>query len=164
MIVVAEEPATDLVEALRAAGAFPIVETQWADAPTAFVAVKPEAIVLADPGPPPSETAARMLCLQVATANGPMVPVIARVKRDMGAAVPIALAIDATLPSERLIARLSNALRVRALHATVLRRIESFAAHGGKIVRLPVGDALEDATVLIAGRGRHYPALSVAIG
>ncbi len=164
MIVVAEQPATDLVEALRAAGAFPIVETKWADAPTAFVAVKPVAIVLAEPGPPPSEAAGRMLCLQVATVNGPMVPVIARVERDMGAAVPIALATDANLPVERMIARLRGALRVRALHATVLRRIDSFASLGGRIVRLPVGDALEDATVLIAGRGRLYPALSVAIG
>ena len=55
-------------------------------------------------------------------------------------------------------------MRVRALHATVLRRIEMFAAHGGKLPALPVGDALEDATVLIAGRGPLYPALSVAMG
>ena len=55
-------------------------------------------------------------------------------------------------------------MRVRALHATVLRRIELFASHGGKMPVLPVGDALEDATVLIAGRGPLYPALSVAMG
>src|SRR5450830_1998392 len=55
-------------------------------------------------------------------------------------------------------------MRVRALHATVLRRIELFASHGGKLPALPVGDALEDATVLIAGRGPLYPALSVAMG
>jgi hypothetical protein len=53
---------------------------------------------------------------------------------------------------------------VRALHATVLRRIETFASHDGKLPSLPVGDALEDATVLIAGRGPLYPKLSVAIG
>ena len=164
IIVVAENPAADLVEALRDAGAFPIVETKWSDAPTAFVAVKPVAIVLADPGPPPSEAAGRMLCLQIVTANGPTVPVIARVERDSGAPIPIALTIDARLPHERLIARLRSALRVRALHATVLRRIDTFASRGGRIVRLPVGDALEDASVLIAGRGKLYPALSVAIG
>ncbi len=55
-------------------------------------------------------------------------------------------------------------MRVRALHATVLRRIDLFAAQGGKLPPLPVGDALDDATVLIAGRGPLYPALSVAIG
>jgi GGDEF domain-containing protein len=64
----------------------------------------------------------------------------------------------------RMIARLQSAMRVRALHATVLRRIELFASKGGTMPILPVGDALEDATVLIAGRGPLYPALSVAMG
>ncbi len=39
-----------------------------------------------------------------------------------------------------------------------------FASHGGKLPALPIGDALDDATVLIAGRGPLYPALSVAMG
>ena len=164
MIVVAERPATDLVEALSAAGAFPIVEAKWSDAPTAFVAVKPAAVVIAEPGPPPSESSARMLCLQIATVNGPIVPTVALAHGNIEAAVPIALSIDAGLPVERLIARLQSAMRVRALHATVLRRIELFASHGGKLPALPIGDALDDATVLIAGRGPLYPALSVAIG
>ena len=77
LIVVAEQPATDLVEALSAAGAFPIVEAKWADAPAAFLTVKPSAIVVAEPGPPANASSARMLCLQVATLNGPIVPVIA---------------------------------------------------------------------------------------
>jgi hypothetical protein len=55
-------------------------------------------------------------------------------------------------------------MRVRALHATVLRRIESFATQGGKLPVMPTGDALDDATVLIAGRGPLYSALSIAIG
>ena len=46
----------------------------------------------------------------------------------------------------------------------MLRRIDLFAAQGGKLPALPSGDALDDATVLIAGRGPLYPALSVAIG
>ncbi len=37
MILVADSPATELVDALAAAGAFPIVETKWVDAPAAFV-------------------------------------------------------------------------------------------------------------------------------
>ena len=162
--MVAEHPATDLVEALGTAGAFPLVETKWADAPAAFVTVKPAAVVIAEPGPPANDEAARMLCLQVATSKGPVVPVIARVRGDEDAAVPIALPADAALPAQRLLARLQSAMRVRALHATVLRRIELFTSHGGRLPTLPVGDALEDATVLIAGRGRLYPALSVAMG
>jgi hypothetical protein len=59
---------------------------------------------------------------------------------------------------------LESAMRVRALHATVLRRIEMFASHGNSLPPMPMGDALDDATVLIAGRGPLYPALSVAIG
>jgi PleD family two-component response regulator len=164
LIVVAEKPATALVEALAAAGAFPIIEAKWADAPTAFVAVKPSAVVIAEPGPPVSESSSRMLCLQIATTTGPMVPTIALADGEKDAAIPVALTADATLPVERLIGRLKSAMRVRALHATVLRRIELFASHGGKMPSLPVGDALEDATVLIAGRGPLYPALSVAMG
>lgn len=164
LIVVAEQPAAELVEALSTAGAFPIVESKWADAPAAFLTVKPSAIVIAEPGAPANIASARMLCLQVATLNGPIVPVIARVCGDEDAAVPIALPADATLPVDRLLARLQFAMRVRALHATVLRRIELFTSHDGKLPALPVGDALVDATVLIAGRGPLYPTLSVAMG
>jgi GGDEF domain-containing protein len=164
LIVVADEPASDLIEALSAAGAFPIVEAKWADAPTAFVAVKPAAVVIAEAGPPPSETSARMLGLQIATASGPIVPTIALADGDHEAAIPVALPVDACLPVERLIARLQSAMRVRALHATVLRRIELFASNGGTLPALPKSDALDDATVLIVGRGPLYPALSVAMG
>jgi hypothetical protein len=164
MLLVAEQPAADLVVALSAAGAFPVVEAKWADAATAFSAVRPASVVIAEPGPVPDEAAAKALSRQITNAEGPIVPVIARVAGDRDAALPIALPNDAGLPVERLIARLRSALRVRALHATVLRRLETFDAHGGKLPELPVGDALEDATVLIAGRGPLYPALSVAMG
>ena len=83
LIVVAESPATALVEALGAAGAFPIVEAKWADAPTAFVAVKPSAVVIAEPGPPVSKSSSRMLCLQIATVSGPIVPTIAMADDDL---------------------------------------------------------------------------------
>ncbi len=164
IIVVAENPATDLTEALSAAGAFPVVEANWADAPAAFISVKPAAVIIAEPGEPKSEASARMLCLQIATAKDAIVPTIARVQGKQEAAVPIALPADASMPIARLIARLQSALRVRALHATVLRRIDMFASHGGMLPPMPFGDALDDATVLIAGRGPLYPALSVAIG
>jgi len=164
IIVVAEQPAIDIVEALRATGALPIVETKWVDAPTAFVAVKPAAVVIAEPGPPPTESSARMLSLQLATVNDAIVPAIARVLGQQEAAIPNALPADAMLPAEHMVMRLRAAQRVRALHATVLRRIESYASESGALPPLPTGDALEEATVLIAGRGPLYPALSVAIG
>ena len=157
MIVVTDSPATDLVDALVAAGAFPIVETTWADAPTAFDSVKPTAVVIAEPGAPASGSAARDLCLQIAAAKGTIVPVVARVHGDQETAVPIELAADAALPVERLIARLQSAMRVRALHATVLRRIETFGSRDARLPPFPIGDALDDATVLITGRGKLYP-------
>lgn len=159
IIVVADTPAPDIVEALDTAGAFPIVETNWADAPTAFVAVKPAAVVIAESGAPRSDAAARTLSLQIVTAPGPMVPTLAVVQGEQGAAIPVALCVDAGLPLEQLIVRLRSALRVRELHATVLRRIETVAAPGGKLPALPA----DDATVLVAGRGPLYPALGVAI-
>src|ERR1019366_446756 len=48
--------------------------------------------------------------------------------------------------------------------ATVLRRIETIVSHDGRLPPLPIGDALDDATVLIVGRGPLYPKLSVAMG
>jgi hypothetical protein len=35
-VVVADNPAPDVVEALQTAGAFPIIETNWADAAAAL--------------------------------------------------------------------------------------------------------------------------------
>jgi hypothetical protein len=51
LVVVTEQPAPDLVEALAAAQAFPVVESRWADAPAAMISIQPSAIVLAQPGP-----------------------------------------------------------------------------------------------------------------
>lgn len=164
LIVVAEHPARELTEALGAAGAFPIVEATWAEAPTAFVSVKPAGVIIADPGPPPSESAARMLCLQIATVDGPLVPTIALAGGELSAAIPVALSADLMLPPERLVARLQSAMRVRALHETVLRRLELFTQEKRRPPALTKTDALDDATVLIAGRGPLYPALTTAMG
>jgi hypothetical protein len=164
MVVVADNPATDLVDALGAAGAFPVVETRWVDAPAAFVAVQPSAIVLAEPGPASDPKAAKTLGLQIKTRNGAFIPLIGRARGDMGLAIPGALPIDADASATRLVARLRTALRVRSLHATVLRRAETFAAQGGAVPTLPPTDPIEDATVLVAGRGGSYPALAVAVG
>jgi GGDEF domain-containing protein len=103
-----------------------------------------------------------MLCLQIATAKGPIVPVIGLADGDRDAALPNALPADASLPVARIVARLQSALRVRALHATVLRRYNEAAS--GQLPPMPATDALDDATVLIVGRGPLYPALSVAMG
>src|SRR5688572_3585080 len=115
MVVVADNPAPDLVEALGAAGAFPVVETRWADAPSAFISIQPSAVVLAEAGPASDLKAADALGLQIQTRNGPFVPLIGRARSDVGLAIPGGLPIDADASATRLVARLRMALRVRAL-------------------------------------------------
>ena len=143
LIVVAEQPATELVQALSTAGAFPIVESKWADAPAAFVTVEPAAIVIAEPGAPANIASARMLCLQVATVNGPIVPVIARVHGDEDAAVPIALPADATLPVDRLLARLQFAMSVNRKWSKLGGSVADGNAHcaHARLARLPAAAA-----------------------
>jgi GGDEF domain-containing protein len=46
----------------------------------------------------------------------------------------------------------------------VLRRAEAARAAGQPLPPTPANDPLEDATVILAGRGRSYPNLSVALG
>jgi GGDEF domain-containing protein len=75
----------------------------------------------------------------------------------------LALPIAAGDVAARLVPRLRAALRVRALHATVLRRIETLT-DAADVPDTVDYDPIEDATVLVAGRGRNYPALTVAIG
>jgi hypothetical protein len=163
MVVVAESSAADLVDVLGKAGAFPIVETRWADAPAAVAEIQPVALAIADPHGTPSPQHLRAAIHCIAARGGPVMPVIALVDEDTHAAIPGALAIALDDSTERLIARLRSALRVRTLHATVLRRAHSAGAKTGIPTSIPPGLA-DDATVLCVGRGASYPALSVAIG
>ena len=89
---------------------------------------------------------------------------IARTRDDDAAFLPEALTIAASTPAERLASRLGSALRIRTLHSTVLRRTRTLAARGELPPELPASDPLDEASVLLAGRGRSYPALSVAVG
>ena len=164
-VVVADNPAADVVAALRAAGAFPIIETSWTDAAAALAAVEPEALVLADPCGRRRLRAALRRAACRARDKGAAFHAGDRARaRRRRAVLPDALAIAATAPAERIALRLNAALRVRALHVTVLRRMDTLAARGEALPELPDGDPLDEATVLVAGRGRSYPALAVAIG
>src|SRR5207244_2661425 len=120
--VVAETAAADLVDALGLAGAFPIVEASFADAPAAIAEIQPAALVLADAAPRRDRGAAQALIRKIETLGGPFMPVLARAEDACEIAVPFALPVAPQEPASRLIGRLRSALRVRALHATVLRR------------------------------------------
>ncbi len=164
--VIADSPAPDVVEALRTAGAYPVVETGWADAPAALTSIEPEAVVAAEPCPdqPRGDAVAAALARHHVKGSGFYMPVFARSRDDGAALIPDTLTIAANMPAEHIVGRLSAALRVRALHGTVMRRIATLKSRGEQIPELPPSDPLDEATVLIAGRGRTYPALSVAVG
>jgi len=164
-VVVSDNPAPEMVEALRGAGVFPIVEADWAEAPAALASVEPEAVVLADAGADASRVAAFAKALaDRQQTERPFMPVLARARGDGSTILPDALTIAANAPAERIIARLGSALRIRTLHSTVLRRTRMLAARGELPPELPRSDPLDEAAVLLAGRGRSYPALSVAVG
>ncbi len=161
MVVVAETSAADLLEILGTAGAFPVVETPWADAPAAIAEIQPVAVVIADPNGNPSVRHVRSLGQCIEERPGPIMPVIALVEDNRAPSLPGALPMALDDSAERLVARLRSALRVRTLHATVLRRAR--AADPEKQIAIPV-KLLAGATVLCVGRGGSYLALSVALG
>jgi hypothetical protein len=162
LVIVAAHP-TGLAGALDAAGGFAIIETNVADAPAAIEAANPAAIILADPQAATDFPLAKMLTRTV-TAAAPIIPVIARLPRDGALAYREALPVALDAPVAVLAARLSAALRVRTLHGAVLRRAEAAKADGRPLPPASTTDPLDDATVIVAGRARSYPALAVAIG
>ena len=162
IVIVAENPVEDLVQAFTAAGAFPVVETRWADAPGAVASIKPSAVVLAEPQAPDTAVA-RALEAQIAASEAYM-PVIARAREDD--IIPLANALPVAEDAEiaRIVARLTSALRLRSLHATVIGRARTLLSERNIIAELPPGDPIEEASVLVVGRGRMHPTLSVAVG
>lgn len=163
MLVIAEQPAADVIEMLTAGGAFPVVEVRWPEAMAALAEINPSAVLIADPDElAPAEIAAEFAAA-VAAAR-PFVPVVARVRADAAPALANALPISADVSPRALRSRLRSALRLRTLHATVLRRMDMLVEQGQPLPELSELDPLDDAFVLVTGRGRSYPALSVAIG
>src|SRR5690242_8689372 len=156
ILIVSKAGQKPLVRILEEAGLFPLIETDWPDASRAVAQVEPVAVLatMADA----READLQSLAGEIAAQNL-YLPLIAiePTKTLPVNALPFA---QGRGKPDRLVTRLRAALRVRALHATVLRRVQDEAAHTG----LPQGDPLADATVLLMGRGGSYPALSVALG
>jgi hypothetical protein len=163
ILVVSDRHDRRLPAALSAAGAFPILECTLAAAAAAIGRVKPAAVLLADPDAAAAQNPADGLIDAIDAAPAPFMPVVARVA-DCGATILDVLPVNAAAPVDQVVARLACALRVRTLHATVLRRIETLRRNGAAVPELPPSDPLEEATILVAGRGRTYPPLAVAVG
>jgi hypothetical protein len=163
ILVVSDRHDRRLPAALSAAGAFPILGCKLAEAAAAIRRVKPAAVLFADPDAAAVQNPAHSLIDALDDAPAPFMPVVARVT-DCGATTLNVLPVNATAPIEQVVARLACALRVRTLHATVLRRMETLRRNGAAVPALPSSDPLEEATVLVAGRGRTYPPLAMAVG
>src|SRR5260221_177755 len=134
----------------------------WPGAATAAVEVKPSVMVMSEPEAADSD-AALAITRHVAAA-APFIPMVIRVRDNAAPAVPEALSVPDDAPAEQLIARVLSALRLRTLHSTVIGRAKSLQEERNIVAELPAGDPLDDATVLLIGRGRHHATLSVAVG
>lgn len=155
ILIVSSGAASPLADAVAQLKIFPLVESGWADAADAIARLHPAAILVGE-----------------AESNGAVLERIARQLKTVKPYTPL-IALDPKTPlpenvipfthsgenPKHLIARLKAALRVRTEHATLLRRLADPSAP-----RLPQTDPLQDATVLLIGRGGNFPALSVALG
>jgi hypothetical protein len=163
ILVVSDQPDRKLTSALAGAGASPVLESTLAEAAASIGERGPAAVIFADPELAPGGEVLDKLIAAIDATPAPFLPIIARVK-GCGATALDALPVDAAAGPDEVIARLSTALKVRTLHATVLRRIDTLRGNGAEVPQLPDRDPLEEATVLVVGRGRSYPALAAAVG
>jgi GGDEF domain-containing protein len=162
IVVIADKKDAELVAALGADGAFPIVEAPWRDGADAIARIEPAAVVTSEPERPSEHAAA--VRAAIAEAGTPYLPVVSRVADLACPTLPEALPIAGRAPPARVTVRLASALRVRTLHATALRRADALEGECDDLPVLPSTDPIEDATVIVTGRGRGYPALSTAVG
>ncbi len=155
ILVVSSGESSSVAATLSESGMFPVIEISWLEAAHAVGQLRPAAVLMSgDAGPDLAALAAQVAEIK------PYVPLVVI---DPTASLP-----ENALPFaltdggfERLSCRLRAALRVRSLHATVLRRV---ADDPPAQIKLSDTDPIEEATVLLIGRGAAYPALSVALG
>src|SRR6266481_1052826 len=155
ILVISTSGRPSFAAALDEAKLFPVIDTDWAEASRAVEQLRPAAVLAAMRGI--NQRAFEALGKQIASRE-PYLPLISV---DPSGALPknaIPFAQDKA-HSDRLLARLNAALRVRSLHATVMRRLDP-----AKRLTMADIDTARDATVLLVGRGGAYPALSVALG
>jgi hypothetical protein len=160
VVCVSESKVPGLAAALKTAMRYPLVELAPAEAPKRLAGVDPAAIMVPATRVEPELKAGILQYLE--EQEGPYVPLLADSPADWGHAT-IVLPMPRDGGADRVATRLGAALRVATLHATVLRR----AAAQGRTHAVPShgnGESLTEATVLVAGRGGGYPALTIAVG
>ncbi|HEY2211516.1 MAG TPA: GGDEF domain-containing protein [Bradyrhizobium sp.] len=157
IIVVSTTERPSFATALDDAKMFPIIEAGWADASRSVEQLQPAAVLVALSGA--IEPGLEALAQQIA-ARQPYLPLIAIGPQTSPPqnAIPFS---QSEGNFDRLIARLRTALRIRTLHATVMRRLDDDLAAQTTLAET---DPARDATVLLIGRGAAYPSLSVSLG
>ena len=156
ILIVSSRPSPPVTKALADAKVFPVIDTDWAGVSEAVTRVQPAAIIIADCHE--KDQALDALARQTENLQ-PLAPIIAiDPQRQLP---PNIQPFTQTGNPARIAARLNAVLRTRLLHATVLRRLTDETSPS---VRLPENDPLQDATVLLLGRGGSFPTLSIALG
>ena len=155
ILVVSTVRQPSFASALDIARLFPVVEAEWPDAARAVEQVQPAAVLAATPDIDEAGMAA--LAARVETRQ-PYLPLVA-VDPQIPLPENVIPFLQSAASPDRLVARLRAALRVRSLHATVMRRLVPAAP-----IALSHIDPARDATALLVGRGGAYPALSVSLG
>jgi hypothetical protein len=157
IVAISNQQPAPFATALAESHIFPVVDVAWDTALEAIAKVQPAAVIA-------SAAASDMPALEKLaiklSARQPYIPLIAinPTVTLPGYAIPV---IGERGQFERLGARLRNALRVRALHATVLRRLTADNLH---TFTTNAPDPLDDATVMLVGRSGSHAALSVSLG
>jgi hypothetical protein len=155
ILVVSTAERPSFASVLDEAKLFPLIETEWADAAHAVERLQPAAVIAA--AAKIDEAGLAALAEPIALRQ-PYLPLIAvdphaRLPEN---AIPFFQTQDTPA---RLVTRLRAALRIRSLHATVMRRLAPPAP-----ITLRDIDTSRDATVLLIGRAAAYAALSVLLG
>ena len=117
ILVVSSGQPSSVVIMLSETGMFPVIETHWSEAAQAVGQLQPAAVLVSgDCGPDLAALAAQVADIEPYV---PLVVIDPAVSLPQNA-LPFA---PANSSFERLNSRLRAALRVRSLHATVLRRV-----------------------------------------
>lgn len=157
IVAISNQQPAPFATALAESNIFPVVDATWETAMDAVARVQPAAVIAAASADDQAAFAALAAKLG---ARQPYIPLIAidPVTALPGHAIPLS---GDHGRFDRLGARLRNALRIRALHATVLRRLTADNLHR---FTTNAPDPLDDATVMLVGRSGSHAGLSVAFG
>ncbi len=156
LILVVSDDKPPAFAAVLGEAMFPVIETTWAEAATAVMQLHPTVVVASADEDPDGKLGALAAQINGAQPYLPLLVIDPKIVLPENA-IPFS---HARSNWDRLTPRLRAALRVRTLHATVLRRLSD------QPLKAAVADIdpVRDATVLLLGRGGAYPALSVALG